>query len=267
VRKFSKYLVSGLVAISLAGGAIKLSYKDHTEKNRNSGLNFLAREIDYKNPQRTLEHTLSLINSDFISEIIWDPEFKKSDEYIRENLSGRFSNKSIGNYILGTRSQAKGHNLGVVGILYKTGEGKKRPVFARRELLDSDSVFTLADLKSAIIHEGVHAEEEARGLEIDERRIKGEELTNLIENGIMRVPVISGAGELDAYATQLEDDEKNKRGISQRMRINLMMKIYQLNGLFVRGLCDDKFTGMERKYIETKMGKHKETIKLVMGEK
>ena len=220
----------------------------------------IERTITWENPQKTLEEALILSNPENISKIVYDPDFKESDRYLRSTLENQIPEREIEAYLQKTRTEVPNHDLCVTGVISNAGDGQKRPVFARRNLLNSQGISSISDLENAISHEAVHAEEERLGYDFGDRRIKGEELTILFNKKHIRPEVICAIGEIDAYASQIEKGEKMERKPSPIHIINATINLCNVYNIIEKAIDNERLTPLERKYAEAKISKHKDTI-------
>lgn len=232
-----------------------------------AGIYLIKKEekFDLSNPQKILEEAFKISKPQHISRVKYDPNFEESDSYLREILNGQLDQRGIETYLQKNRKQSEGHYMSVLGISTKIGDGKKRPVFARRELTTTDKVESVEDLANAIHHEDIHAGENRLGYDFGNRRIKGDELTVLFNKGEIRPEAIIAIGEIGAYAAQVE------RGMRTNVsRIHLAgAKRTLLDGLrIIEGaISNDRLTPMEREYAKATINKYKSVIETLKKNK
>ena len=252
-----KLIIGALTLIVLAGPAGQENKKEYEKLSRD--YTKIERTINFDNPQETLNEAFKRCSPNNISEIIYDHDFTHSDNYIKNRFIGH-SRRLIEGYLNQARKGTEGHILCVTGIFEDTGNNKKRTVFARKSLLTSLGVNCEADLDSAIYHEDIHAEEERYGYEFGDRRIGGEELMKMFNENKLRTEVISGAGEFDAYASELERANNVKTKPSAMHVFNTTLNAYQVYSILERALERGTLTPLEIKYAEAKLKKHENTI-------
>lgn len=244
MKKGIKWVIGTLTATALASG---LFLYDRQKDN-------------FKNPQEVLNQAFNTHNPKNISEIIYDPEGKRAETYVRSSIGKMISQADLEVYLTNLKEQSKDHLMNVIGISTYVGNGEKRPVFAKRELNSSTSSKSVEDLISAIAHEDAHAEDNRTGYRFGNRTVKGYELTNLLHRGEIRGEVLVGIGELDAYATQLEQIDKMEKKPS---RINISAakaNLYKIWTIVEKGLQNGQLAPLEKLYAETVINEHKKTI-------
>lgn len=246
-----------LAATALVAGSITVSARKEEAPKRQNLL--LERTINFENPQRTLNESFERLKPENISEVIYDPDFTHSDGYLRTHLIGKFPEGAINSYIQNTRKRSN-HNMCVTGISTQIGDGKKRPVFARKSLLTSLGIQNEADLESALHHEDIHAEEERKGYDFGEKRLSGEEITSLFGKDEIRAEVILGIGEFDAYASQLARINSENLKVSPFHLMSTTTNAIQTYSILESGLKGGTLKPMEKKYFEAKKRKHEEVI-------
>ncbi|MBS3083240.1 hypothetical protein J4423_00380 [Candidatus Pacearchaeota archaeon] len=252
MKSITKWTIGGLASAALlSGGIIFSKYESIPEEKRT---------ISFENPQQTLDEAFRNCNPENISRIIYDPDFKDSDAYLRSSLSGRMSPSEIEISIQNSRKLAEGHYMSVADVSTKVGDGQKRQIFVRKELIGAPEVKSLADLENAIYHEDVHAEEHRNGYDFGGRIVRGEELTRLCNTGEIRPEVIIGIGEIDAYASQIERAKKSQIKPSRTLMAGALTQLHRGYSILEKGLSNEKLTILERMYAERVIAKHKDTI-------
>jgi hypothetical protein len=260
--KKTKKMLLGTVLLATALGGTILAVKEKPQETTRTKIS-LERTVSWDNPQETLNVAYQLAKPKHISEVIYDPEFIHSDNYIRQKLSGHYSEKIITNYLNNSRSQSPSHNLCIPGILLYTGDGKKRPSFARKSALTSPGLSSIEDVRNAIEHEDAHAKEERFGYDFGDSIMGGPELIQLFNSGEIKPQVILEIGELGAYAHQIESGEKSERKPSIMCTLNAKTNLYTIVDIVEKRLEKNMLTQMERKYAESTIRKHKQTIERI----
>ena len=233
------------------------SNKENTPKRE---MFSLERTISFENPQRTLDEAFKKLNPKHISEVIYDPDFIHSDIYLRKSLIGQISEREIESYIQSTRRQSPNHSLCVTGVISYVKDDKKRPVFARANMLFSPGIICEEDLESSLHHEDIHAEEERKGYDFGDKKLNGDELTRMFNNGDIRAEVILGVGEFDAYSSQLTRINSGNLRVSHMHLISTTTNAVQSYSILERALQRGTLKPMELKYFEAKRKKHAEAI-------
>ena len=257
MNHFKKWLIGTLVAGAIIAGSI-IPEKQKEEPLKREPI-VLEKTINFDNPQRTLNEAFALCKPEHLSEIIYDPDFKSQEKYIKERLVG-YSRRLIDEYLQQAKTEIPGHDLCVADILAEVGDGKKRIAFCREKISKSIGINCLEDLASCIFHEDTHARESRYGYDFGDKIIQGKELIELLEKGEIRTEVIRLVGEFDAYSSMIERAEKTERKPSPMHVISATTNLYQINGIIERAMSKNTLTALERKYAETKLKKHKETI-------
>jgi len=257
MNKLKKWLIGALVTATLiAGSIISTRQKELTPKREPI---VLEKTISFENPQITLNDAFNLCKPEHLSEVMYDPDFQKSDDYIRKRFVG-YSRRLLEDYLQQTRTGAPSHDLCVADILEDVGDGKKRTVFARRDVTNSPGILCLADLENSIYHEDIHAREARYGYDFGDRTIKGRELADLFSKGEIRTEIARLIGEFDAYASQIERAEKTERKPSPMHIISATTNLYQVYNIIKKALTKNTLKPLERKYAEEKIARHKTTI-------
>jgi len=257
MNTLKKWLIGTLVAGAIIAGSI-IPTKQKEEPQKREPI-VIEKTINFENPQRTLNESLERLKPENISEIVYDPDFTHSDNYIKNRFVGH-SRRLIEGYLDQARIGTEGHVLCVTGIFDDTGNNKKRTVFARKSLLNSQGINCEADLDSALYHENIHAGEERYGYDFGERIIKGEELVSLFKDKKIRTELIALAGEFDAYSSQIERAGKVEIKPSAIHILNATLNAHQTYSILERSISKEILTPLEIRYTETKMTRHKETI-------
>jgi len=257
MNKLKKWLISTLAAATLIAGSIILT-KQKEESIKKEPI-VLERTINFDNPQITLNDAFNSCKPEHLSEVIYDPDFKKSDDYIRKKFVGH-SRRLIEGYLEQARIGAPGHALCVADIFEDVGDGKKRIAFARANITNSPEVLCPADLENAIYHEDIHAGEARHGYHFGGKIIRSKELAELFNKGEIRTGVIRAIGELDAYASQIERAEKTERKPSPIHIISATTNLYQVYSIIEKALTKNTLKPLEKKYAEEKIRRHKNAI-------
>ncbi len=252
-----KLIIGALTLIVLAGPVGQGNKKEYEKSSRD--YTKIERTINFDNPQETLNEAFRIANPEHLSEVIYDPDFKKSDDYVKKRLIG-YSRRLTEEYIKQARTQAPGHNLCIADVFPKMGDGQKRTTFARGGILKSKWINSIEDLAICISHEDVHAKESRYGYDFGDRTIKGEELMELLEKGDLRIEIISKIGEFDAYSSQIERADKVERKPSLMNIISTTTNAYQIYSTIESDISSGTLTPLERKYAEEKIRRHKKTI-------
>lgn len=257
MKSLRKWTIGALVATTLISGSISLfKNKEDTPKRETVSL---ERTISFENPQRTLDETFRKVKPEHISEVIYDPNFTHSDNYLRKILRYRLSEIEIEPFIQNSKRQSPNHILCVTGIISDVGDNNKRPVFARANMLSSSGVLCNEDLESSLYHEDIHAEEERRGYDFGDKRLNGYELTKMFNQIEIRAEVILGVGEFDAYSSQLTRIKSKNSKVSSMHIISTTTNASQVYNILENGTLKP----MEKKYFEAKKKKHAEVIETI----
>lgn len=247
--KFKKWLIGTLAATALAGAVAIKAFSPTT------------REIFPERAQEHLNTAFERVKPENIERIPYDPYFKEQDNYLRAQLKPFSRESEIEQYVLEARKSGGSHNMCVTGVIFYVGDGKKRPAFARKALFESKSALTEEDLANLVRHENVHAEEEANGYDFGAERKKGPELTKLFNTNQIREEIISGIGEIPAYATQLDAAENGLDNVSRECLASTKSNLKDITRIINKGLANNTLTPLERKYAETKLKKYGAAIK------
>ena len=257
MNKLKKWLIGVLAGTAIITASV-VSTKQKEEPLKRESI-VLERTINFENPQITLNSAFNLCKPEHLSEVVYDPDFKKSDDYTIKRFVGH-SRRLIEGYLQETRTGAPNHALCVADILEDVGDGKKRITFARRNITNSIGISCPADLENSIHHEDIHARESRFGYDFGDRIIKGKELGDLFNKKEIRTEVIKAIGELDAYASQIERANRTERKPSAMHIIIAATNLCQVYNIIENAIEGRKLTSLEKKYAEAKILKHKDTI-------
>jgi len=248
MKKLKKWLIGTISAAALAG-AVTFTLLKQT-----------AREIYPERAQEHLDASFERVKPEHLESLIYDPDFKEQDNFLRKQLKSYTKESEIEKYVNEARGNPNSHNMCVAGVIMYVGDGKKRPAFARKKLFESDSILTQEDLNNTTRHEDVHAEEERLGYDFGTERKKGPELTKLFNTNQIRKEVINGIGEIPAYATQIEAAEKGLDKVSKECMDNTKYQLRTVTKIIKKGLANNSLTPLERKYAEAKLKKYSSII-------
>lgn len=244
-----KKWIIGAVTITALSGAIALT-----------NLKSSTREIYENNAQNHLNIAFERLNTSHLERVVYDPDFKEQDNYLRKQITPYSKERDIEKYILEAHKSQNSSNMCVTGVIFYVGDGKKRPAFARKKLFESKSILTQEDLNNIVRHENVHAEEERKGYDFGTERKMGKELTKLFNTNQIRLEIIKGIGEIGAYATQIDAIEKGIDKTSEECLKNAKVNLQEITRIIQKGLINKTLTPLERKYAETKIKKYNHLI-------
>ncbi len=256
--KLIKKIAIGAVIATTAAICIIPAKPKENQKKEQVTLE-LERTINFNNPQKTLNEAFNLCKPENLSEVIYDPDFKRSDDYIK-NRFVRHSRRLLGEYIQQARTGSPGHDICVADILEDVGNGKKREAFARKSLIDSRGVLCQEDLESCIYHENIHAGEARYGYDFGDSILKGRELKRLFDRGEIRPQTIIDIGEFDAYAAQLARADNTERKPSIVHKTFTKITVFEIYNKLNANLQVGALSPMERRYFEAKKRKHEKVI-------
>lgn len=249
MKNITKWAIGALTTASLLAGVF-LSSKSEDKEER----------INFQNPQKTLDEAFTTSGAKHISQVIYDPDFTQSDAYLREIWKDFADKDRIEEIVRANRETTRGRYFTIEDISSLTGDGKKRPVFARKELLTSP-VNLKSDLENMIYHEDVHAQEKMNGYRMGDTFVKGENVSIMFNSGEARPHAISMIEELDAYASELERANKSEKKYSTPYLRNLKTQLSKVYLIVENALLkEEELTLTERKYAEEKMQRHAKTI-------
>jgi len=254
MNKLRKFIIGALLTIALIGIGTKVANKKEEYKQP-------TKEVSLDNPQEQLDKAYQISKPSNITEIIYDPEFNETDRYIRGKMRNYFPEEDILKAIQNARKVSPGHNMGVQGIFRYMGDGEKRPVFARKELLTSPNVMTIEDIASATDHEDVHAGEERYGLDFYDHRKKGEEFLTLLKSGKIRTEMMLAIGELGAHAYQLNKIQRGERKTSRQLKEHVERWFVYLKGMVETEKAQGILQPVEQEFYEAKRKRYDSVFK------
>ena len=175
--------------------------------------------------QKLLKDSLEMLGSENISEVVYDPTLEKSRENLRKILKRYAKESEIEKLVKESTKKDERHSFCVIDIVPRTGNGEKRPVFARKEVYGSQCIKKIEDIISCLRHEDEHARNERCGYEFKDKILKAYELIEILNERDFRAEVFQGIYEIPAYAVQLDSiihgKDKTSRECADSVKQNL----------------------------------------------
>ncbi|MGV8142743.1 MAG: hypothetical protein ACP5NS_03860 [Candidatus Pacearchaeota archaeon] len=212
--------------------------------------------------QRALNEAFDILKPEYISKVVYDPSFVESDKSAKERLEAfNFPPLTIEAYLSNLKRGNLTHQyMHTIPIFRETGDGKKRPVFVRKPFFETIPPPKIEDMVSGIYHEEFHAESNALGYEIDDRRIQSDELIEMLRTKKIRSDKLVIIEEFGAYARQYERIEKTSTGPSIGFSESILYKAFDLYLQMEAERLGKRFTPTEERMAKVKLNRHRRTI-------
>ncbi len=216
--------------------------------------------------QNYLQDVYSKLNPNYIESVIYDPFFKKTEDYLREELKPYVENNSLLEQIIAkaiNSSTSKDHNCQVLAISYQIGNRRKRPVFVREKLFDSKAILKTEDVKSVLRHEDEHGRQEYEGYDFGDINITGKEIMPFFIKNELRPAISDAINEISAYSIQLQAIINGEDRVSQRMKEITKINLRNITKIMENAANKGKLTKLEEQFARHQIQKYSTIIKSV----
>ncbi len=208
--------------------------------------------------QKYLDEMFHEVSPENLERIVFDPKKEQAAKDIfgmyREALYSTTLCKMSADAMLRQQVEA----MYVPAVMELTGNGKKRKAYALSSLFGYAK--HSADVRSIIVHEDKHGDQERKGYQSFAGRITARELLELRKAGTYREAVWIELGELEANASQLGNVFNQKDRVSQYVfeaSINTLDRISRLIG---GAMKQGKLHPLEAAYASVVFGKYDATL-------